>query len=138
MPECPSCGASYSGSSCPYCARSTRDGDSYIQPTEYDRSGRVRERRYGDMGFYTYDDDSGYSEFTPAVGDKVYLYYGMSDNPENPFESYFNFETVGNGSKATAERMDYNLVCFLFYYEFYFLNLYLNYLHFHFFLNFYY
>ena len=88
MPECPSCGASYSGSSCPYCARSTRDGDSYIQPKEYDRNGRVRERRYGDMGFYIYDDEPqsthppitdvpthGYMKGTPVSG------------PENPMLS---------------------------------------------------
>lgn len=81
MPECPSCGASYSGGSCPYCARSVKDGDSYIEPREYDRSGRLRERRYGDLGFYTYDDEPesthppitdvpthGYMKGTPVSG----------------------------------------------------------------------
>ena len=46
--------------------------------------------------------------FTVEEGDKVYLYYGMTVEPgSNPLEGYFDF-TKNDGSKATAENMDYN------------------------------
>jgi len=86
MPECPSCGASYSGGSCPYCARTVKDGNSYIEPKEYDRSGSRRQRRYGDLGFYSYDDEPqvthppvtdvpthGYMKGTPESGSNPML-----------------------------------------------------------------
>ncbi|MBR4380600.1 MAG: hypothetical protein IKP48_05010 [Bacteroidaceae bacterium] len=60
----------------------------------------------GNLSFYTYD-DSGYSSFNPAVGDVVYLYYGMSIDSSDPIDSYYIFET--DGKLATAESMDYNL-----------------------------
>ncbi len=47
------------------------------------------------------------STFEVEVGDKVYLYYGMTvDTNSNPLEGYFNFTTAG--SKDIAQKMDYN------------------------------
>ncbi|MBO7418042.1 MAG: hypothetical protein J6U14_03800 [Bacteroidaceae bacterium] len=52
---------------------------------------------------------SDVSGFTPAVGDEVYLYYGMTvDTNSNPLEGYFDF-SMNDGSKAKAQSMDYNL-----------------------------
>ncbi len=59
MPECPSCGANYSGSKCPYCARTVKDGDNYIQPKSYDRYGRVIQHN-GESDFYIEGDDRPY------------------------------------------------------------------------------
>jgi hypothetical protein len=45
--------------------------------------------------------------FTPAEGDEIYLYYGMTSDTSNHINGYFDFAT--DGKKATAEGMDYNL-----------------------------
>ncbi len=89
MPECPSCGASYSGGSCPYCSRRVKDGDSYIAPREYDRNGRLRERRYGDMGTYVYDDEVQDTVSPPLTDVPTHGYMKGTpiSGPENPMLS---------------------------------------------------
>ena len=121
MPECPSCGAQYSGGSCPYCARTAKDGNSYIEPREYDRSGNRRQRRYGDMGFYSYDDEPQVTH--PPVTD-VPLHGHMKGTPirggENPMLSRVRYSgeemsplktTLAirskKASQAMADRFDY-------------------------------
>ena len=47
------------------------------------------------------------TSFTPAEGDEIYLYYGMTSDTSNHINGYFDFAT--DGKKATAEGMDYNL-----------------------------
>ena len=104
MPECPSCGASYSGGSCPYCSRSVKDGDSYIAPREYDRNGRLRKRRYGDMGTYVYDDEVQ-DTVSPPVTD-VPLHGHMKGTPmregENPMLSRLRRDGSGASNLKTT------------------------------------
>ena len=53
---------------------------------------------------------SDVSGFTPAVGDEVYLYYGMTvDTNRNPLEGYFDF-SMNDGSKVGCHLLD-NLDC---------------------------
>lgn len=114
MPECPSCGATYSGSACPYCARRVKDGDAYIPPKPYARRENIT--RNGQQGFtdefgnfFPYDQYVGYDEdrpyYHPPVTD-VPLHGHMKGTPmregENPMLSRLRRDGSGASNLKTT------------------------------------
>ena len=91
MPECPSCGASYSGSSCPYCARTVKDGSDYIHPKTYDSSGNAH--RYDEPGYYDqygnfFPDDESRHQSPPLTDVPTHGYMkGTPESSQNPMLS---------------------------------------------------
>ena len=75
-------------------------GDNYVKPTEVSNDGSSCTLSLSGLHFIP-------STFTPAVGDEVYLYYGMTSDTNDHTKGYYVFVT--DGTLASAKKMDYNL-----------------------------